>query len=106
MTNSYTPSFTAVAKINMPFTTNNPTMLDNTSDPVTIIELKFNEITRSIEAVCSDRRMRQCRIDRLADDKMVKALTKTLQVALNTKATVRFIAAGGASANTWFYNFV
>jgi hypothetical protein len=104
MTTSYTPSFTSINKINVPFTTNNPTQPDNMCDPVMILELKFNEVTRTIEAVCDDKRMRQCRIDRLATDRHIELLTKALQVALNTQTPVRFLAAGGASANTWFYN--
>lgn len=79
-------------------------MEDTTSDLVTIVELSFNEVTRSIEATGSDKRKRQCRIDRLASDDMVKKLTRVLQVAFDNKTPVRFIAAGGASANVWFYN--
>ena len=104
MTKSYTPAFTSINKLNTPFVTNNPTMADNMSDPVRIVELKWNDITRTIEAVCDDKRMRQCRVDRLASDRMVELLTRALQVSLDTKTSVRFIAAGGASANTWFYN--
>ncbi len=104
MTTSYTPSFKTINKIVVPFTTNNPTMPDNISDPVTIVELKWNEVTRTIEVVCSDKRMRQCRVDRLANDRAIELLTKALQVSFDTEDSVRFVAAGGASANTWFYN--
>lgn len=106
MTKSFTPSFKSITKVATAFTTNNPTMEDNQSGIVTIVELSFNEITRSIEATGSDNRKRQCRVDRLADDKMVKALTKKLQEVLDNATPVRFLAAGGASANVWFYNVV
>jgi len=104
MTTSFTPSFTSINKINVPFVTNNPTMADNMSELVTIVELTFNEVTRSIEATCSDKRKRQCRIDRMSSDRAIELLTKALQVAMDTKQEIRFIAAGGASANVWFYN--
>jgi hypothetical protein len=104
MTTSFTPSFTSINKINVPFVTNNPTMADRASQPTVIVALKFNEVTRSIEATCSDRRLRQVRIDRLDSDRAIELLTKALQVAMDTKQEVQFIAAGGADPAVWFYN--
>jgi hypothetical protein len=34
---------------------------------------------------------------------MVKDLQKALQEAYDKKASVQFVAAGGADANVWFY---
>jgi len=99
---SFTPSFRA-AKLNVPFITNNPTMGDRISLPVTIVNLLFNEVTRSIEVTCSDKRKRQCRIDRLANDELVEDLQVTLQYAFDNESPVQFVAAGGADANVWFY---
>ena len=101
---AYTPSFSAPKTIKMAFVTNNPTGQDNESQPVQINELRFNETTRSIEAVCSDRRIRQCRIDRFPSDAPVKALEKALKKALDSRQLVTFIAAGANNPDTWFYN--
>jgi len=103
---TFTPSFRPVAKLNVPFITNNPTQGDRMSLPVQIIDLTFNEVTRSIEVTCSDKRKRQCRIDRLANDTMVEDLTVTLQYAFDRGDTVQFVAAGGADANVWFYKVI
>jgi len=100
---SFIPSFRTAAKLNVPFITNNPTQGDRMSLPVTIVDLAFNEVTRSIEVTCSDKRKRQCRIDRLANDMMVEDLQVTLQYAFDQGDTVQFVAAGGADANVWFY---
>jgi len=101
---TFIPSFKSITKVATGFTTNNPTMEDRMSQPTVIVELKFNEITRSIEATCSDRRLRQVRIDRLPSDRAIQLLTQALQVAMDTKQEVQFIAAGGADPSVWFYN--
>jgi hypothetical protein len=100
---AYTPTFSTSAKIVSAFTTNNPAGADRESLPVTIVKLAFNETTRSIEATCSDRRMRQCRIDRLATEKMVKSLSVSLQKALDQQTPLQFVAAGGNDPGVWFY---
>ncbi len=98
--------FKVAAKANVAFSTNNPLGEDRKSLPVTIVELTFNETTRSIEATGNDGRKRQCRIDRLADDKMVQALTKRLQKAYDAQTKISFVAAGGNDPNVWFYAIV
>ena len=103
---AFVPSFTAPKKVDAAFVTNNPMGQDNMSAEVLITELNFNEVTRSIEVKCSDRRMRQCRIDRFKDDAMVRTLCKKLQKALDDRMLVQFVAAGGNDANVWFYNVV
>jgi hypothetical protein len=100
---SYTPFFKTITKAPQVFTTNAPTQPDRQSLPVTIIDLSFNEVTRSIEVTCSDKRKRQCRIDRLANDKLIKSLTEYLQEAYTKQHSVVFIAAGGNSPDVWFY---
>jgi hypothetical protein len=99
----FVPSFKVASKVEVPFITNNPSQGDRVSQPTKITDLSFNEVTRSIEVTCDDRRKRQCRIDRLANDKMVKDLQKALQEAYDKKTSVQFVAAGGADANVWFY---
>jgi len=106
MAKSFTPSFNVADKITVAFSTNNPKGEDRKSLPVTIVALVFNENTRSIEATGSDNRMRQCRIDRMSDQKMVQNITKQLQTAYNNGTKVCFIAAGGNDPAVWFYNLV
>lgn len=100
---SFTPSFKTIARATTVFSTNNPFGEDRTSLPVTIVDLNFNEVTRSIEVTCSDKRKRQCRIDRLNSDKLVKSLTNALQKAYSNQTPVQFIAAGGNDPQVWFY---
>lgn len=106
MSKSFTPVFKVAAKANVVFSTNNPLGEDRKSLPVTIVELTFNETTRSIEATGSDGRKRQCRIDRMNDDKLVQALTKRLQKVYDAQTKISFVAAGGNDPNVWFYNIV
>ena len=106
MSKAFTPSFKVAAKIEVAFSTNNPLGEDRKSLPVTIVELSFNETTRSIEATGSDNRKRQARIDRFNNEADVKSLTKRLQKAYDTQTKVCFIAAGGNDCNVWFYNIV
>ncbi len=106
MAKSFTPSFAIPATAKVAFTTNNPFGEDRMSDPVMITNLKFNEVTRSIEATGSDKRMRQCRIDRFNNDAQVKALSKTLQDAFNKRQLVQFVAAGANDPSVWFFNVV
>ena len=106
MSKAFVPSFKVAAKANVAFSTNNPLGEDRKSLPVTIVELSFNETTRSIEATGSDSMKRQCRIDRLTDDKMVQALTKRLQKAYDAQTKISFVAAGGNDPNVWFYTIV
>ena len=101
---SYTPTFKTITKVTQAFTTNTPAEADRKSLPVTIIDLTFNETTRSIEVTCSDNRKRQCRIDRLATDKLVESLTESLQKAYSQKKPLSFIAAGGNDPQVWFYS--
>ena len=104
MTKAFTPAFTSIKKIDVIFSTNNPLGEDRYSDAVKIMELGFNDRTRTIEAECSDKRTRLCRIDRIVDQAVLKQLTKDLQAAYNNGTLVQFIAAGGNDANVWFYN--
>lgn len=104
MAKVFTPSFKVTNKVETAFTTNNPTMEDRKSLPVMIVDLSFNEVTRSIEVTCDDKRKRQCRIDRMSDSKMVQTLSKHLQKAYDDQFKVCFVAAGGADPGVWFYN--
>lgn len=100
----FTPSFSVPKAANVAFTTNNPLGENRLSAAVLITGLSFNDVTRSIEVMCSDKKMRQCRIDRFRDDKLVKALTKNLQDAYNKRTLVHFEAAGANDPNVWFFN--
>jgi predicted helicase len=98
---AYTPSFKSVVKASN-FVTNNPTASDMQSFPTTITGIAFNENTRSLEVTCDDRRMRQCRVDRMPEEQ-AKKLEKDIVTALNTKQQVIFHAAGNNNPNVWFY---
>ena len=102
----FVPSFNVASKAKTAFSTNNPLGEDRTSTAVQINNLTYNETTRSIEVNCSDRRVRQCRIDRFNDDKQIKELTKKLQQAFDSRALVKFVAAGANDPNVWFYNII
>jgi hypothetical protein len=101
---AYTPSFNVPSKAQVKFSTNNPLGEDRKSNPVIITRLAFNEITRSIEVTCSDNRVRQCRIDRLQDDKLIKSLEKSLKTAMAKRAIIQFVAAGANNPDIWFYD--
>jgi hypothetical protein len=102
----FVPSFSVGPKANVKFSTNNPLGEDRKSQPVTLIELSYNENTRSIEATGSDGRKRQCRIDRITDTSDLEKLTKQLQKAYDKQARICFVAAGGNDPNVWFYTIV
>ena len=104
MAKSFTPSFAVPKAIAAAFVTNNPLGENRVSAPVQINMLSFNENTRSIEAVCSDKKMRQCRIDRFQDDTKVRALTKKLQKAFTERTLICFTAAGANDPNVWFFD--
>lgn len=106
MSKAFTPKFTSINKIDVIFSTNNPLGEDRISQSVVITELSFNEQTRTIEATGSDRRKRQCRIDRIVDTEVLKQLTKDLQKAYDNEDSVQFVAAGGNDPNVWFYNII
>lgn len=105
MSKAFVPSFKA-KKINVAFSTNNPLGTDRKSLPVTIVEPRFNEFTRSIEIDCSDRKTRQCRIDRFTNEKDLKSLQDRIQKAYDSSAPVVFVAAGGNDPNVYFYNIL
>jgi hypothetical protein len=106
MSKAFTPAFKVADKANVKFSTNNPLGEDRKSLPVTIVQLSFNEITRSIEAIGSDNRKRQCRIDRITNEADLKALTKRLQTVYDKETRISFVAAGGNDPNVWFYTIV
>jgi len=85
------------------FSTNNPFADDRASHAVKIIDLSFNELTRTIEATGSDGRKRQCRIDRITNTEDLRQLTRELQAAYDNDETIRFVAAGGNNPDIWFY---
>lgn len=106
MTKAFTPAFTSINKIDVIFSTNNPLGEDRVSLPVTITALSFNEQTRTIEATGSDNRKRQCRIDRITDQAVLKTLTKRLQSAYDKGTKVKFVAAGGNDPQVWFFSII
>jgi len=106
MATKFTPKFTSLTKVDVIFSTNNPLGEDRVSQTVTLIELDYNETTRTIEATGSDKRKRQCRIDRFMNDQLLRDLVDSLQNAYDNELEVVFVAAGGNDPNVWFYNIV
>jgi len=106
MSKSFTPAFKVAAKVEVAFSTYNPKGKDRTSQPFKIVELRFNEVTRSIEVVGDDGRLRQARIDRFTNEADVKSLTKRLQNAYDKDTNICSISAGGFDPNVFFYNIV
>jgi hypothetical protein len=97
----FTSKFTKTA---VKFVTNSPTSLDNKSGVVVITsQPTFNTFTQSLEVTSSDGRMRQCRYERLISQEQADALDDAIQTAFDKQIAIRFIAAGGANANVWFY---
>lgn len=104
MAKTFTPSFVVPKAIAAAFVTNNPLGENRVSAAVQINMLAFNNNTRSIEATCSDKKMRQCRVDRFQDQAKLRALTKKLQAALDDRTLVCFTAAGANDPNVWFFD--
>lgn len=101
---AYNPSFKTLASKSL-FITNNPQGADMMSFPTKITSIDFNGTTRSLEVTCDDRRMRQCRVDRMPESD-AKKLEKSLVTAMNTGIQVVFYAAGSNNPNVWFYKVV
>jgi hypothetical protein len=106
MSKAFTPSFKINTKNKVAFSTNNPLAEDRKSKPVVIIEPSFNEVTRTMEILCSDDNKRFCRIDRINSKEALKALNDQIQKAYDNQTRVVFIAAGGNDPDVWFYTVV
>lgn len=73
------------------------------SAPVRVVGLRWEASSRSVVVDCSDGRSRVCRTSRLpvAD---VRAVVGRLRSVRASGAAVCFAAAGGFSADRWFFN--
>lgn len=105
---AYIPTFTTKTKT-AAFLTNNPATPDVVSLPVVITDITVDEARGAILVKCSDRneqgtyRVRTCLYGRLNSEKMVRSLQKLLQAAYDQQVPIQFVAAGGNSADKWFY---
>jgi hypothetical protein len=105
---SFIPSF-----VNGGFTFGSPTVdkafnttrtgTDKRSAPVLLEAMHFDKKTQSIKAFCSDGNLRECRVERLPSIEAGRALWRQLADMGNKKEPITFIAAGGFSADKWFY---
>lgn len=86
------------------FVTRSPLQNDRLSGEVRINFLEYDEPTRTIIAIGSDGRKRQCRIDNFEDTEVLRELTRKLQLAYDTNQLVQFVSAGGNSPDIWFYD--
>ena len=86
------------------FVTRSPLEDDRLSGEVRINFLEYDEPTRTIVAIGTDGRKRQCRIDNFENTEVLRELTRKLQLAYDENQLVQFIAAGGNSPDIWFYD--
>jgi hypothetical protein len=76
---------------------------DRKSSPVTMLDARYEEATQSIKIFCSDGKLRECRVERLASKEVARELWTTIQKLGKAKAPVTFVAAGGFTPDRWFY---
>jgi len=86
------------------FKTARPQLADRLSSPVTLMALTFDEGNREIRVFASDSKMRRCKVDRLPSIEYARTLWTRLQKAGTAGKNVVFVAAGGFSPDTWFYD--
>jgi len=90
------------------FRTSTPKLADKLSAPVQVTMMTYDKDSGSIRAWGSDMKMRECKVARLHDDpeqavRIGRALWAAVAKAGKEKAVIRFRAAGGFSADRWFY---
>jgi len=90
------------------FRTSTPKLADKLSAPMTITMMTWDEASRSIRVWGSDQKMRECKVARLHDDieqatRIGRALWAQVAKAGKAEKVIRFRAAGGFSADRWFY---
>jgi len=76
---------------------------DRKSEPVLMMDARFDEATNTINVYCADGKMRTCRLDRLPSLEHGRALWASIQKAGKAKKPVQFVAAGGFTPDRWFY---
>lgn len=77
---------------------------DRVSEPVQITAMHYDEQTKSIKAMCSDGKLRECRTERLPSIEHGRELWKMLAKKGKAQEPVKFVAAGGFSPDKWFYS--
>jgi hypothetical protein len=97
-------TFTAsVLKAAAPAFTTSRRGADRKSQPVLMMDARFDETTQSINVYCADGKLRSCRLDRLPSLEAGRALWASIQKAGKAKKPVTFVAAGGFTPDRWFY---
>lgn len=91
------------AQAQAPFKTARPQLGDRLSSPVKMMAATFDQDSREIRVFCEDGRTRRCKVDRLANIEVARTLWVVLTKAGKAGKPVVFVAAGGFSADTWFY---
>jgi len=108
---SFIPSFVSYATMEKPveqvkaFNTSR-TGADKVSAPVLIEAMHYDDSAKSIKVFCSDGHLRECRVARLPSVEHGRTLWRQLQEIGKSKSQVQFKAAGGFSADKWFYTVI
>jgi hypothetical protein len=85
------------------FLTFNTAAADRVSKAVLPVALHWDDTTRTIRVVCSDKSIRECRVDRLSTVAEGRSLWKSIKTAVELKEEIHFVAAGGFDPTRWFY---
>lgn len=87
------------------FTVTNEKAAVRLSDPMQIVAVHYDELTREIRVVGEDANVRVCKIERLKGGlDQARKLWVDLIEAKNSTREIQFMAAGGFSPDKWFYD--
>ena len=73
------------------------------SFPTVINQIHYNKTEKTISAMCADGNTRVCRVARLPSLEAGRQLWSELMEAGKAQKEVVFVAAGGFSADRWFF---
>ena len=76
---------------------------DRTSEPVVMTTAHYDKDKQTIRVICEDGNARECRVERLPNVGVGRALWKKIQELGATGKPVVFTAAGGFDSDRWFY---
>jgi hypothetical protein len=99
-----TLSITAPKTASVGFDVKNPKAAINKSAPTKVLMIQFKEETRSLRIMCEDGNIREMRVDRAPSLEYAREVLDRLKKAYKNKTPVVFMAAGGFSADKWFFN--
>jgi hypothetical protein len=77
---------------------------DSVSAPTVLMAVHYDKNTKTIRVMSEDGKVRECRVDRLINVDAGRALWTKLASKGKEGSEVTFVAAGGFSADRWFYD--